>query len=334
MSSAQRFATNRHPVFILGILQRSGTNYLNNLLLLHPHVQPPGIVWEDFHLAHADMLKGYTEVTARHWPKKWSESLQTRLGEDALLRAIGQGIINFIEQQNAVWIDQNPEWHDAPSPITLVSATPSVVNLHLFFDLFPNAAPIIVVRDGPTLVESGVRSFAWDYEEAIRMWRRGAERILEFASNPHNSGRFVLVRYEDLFTRNTEVMIEILDFLGLDKERYDFEAAKNLAVMGSSEVAKSNGHMHWKAIEKRADFNPLKRASGWSPELRSRFAWLAASDMHAMGYSIDSAPEKPVWNAMIDHLYGLELKLKPAFPALGGRLKAFRTRLLNVDTRD
>lgn len=332
MSSTLRFATHHHPIFVLGILQRSGTNYLNNLLLLHPDVQPPGMIWEDFHLAHADMLANYAEATAQHWPAKWSETLCTGLGRGALLRHLGTGIVAFMEQQNAIWIQQNPQQRGATRPVTLVSATPSVANLHLFFDLFPKAAPIIVVRDGPTLVESGVRSFGWDYEEAMRMWVRGAQRILEFMSNPQNSGRVFLVRYEDLFTRNGEVMSEILDFLGLDKAVYDFEGAKNLAVMGSSEVVKRGGQVHWKAMEKGADFNPLKRASGWSPELRSRFVWLAAREIGALGYTLDDAPARPIWNAIIDRFYGLELKLGPALLTFGSRIKDFRSRLLKVST--
>lgn len=324
-----RYATRRHPIFVLGILQRSGTNYLNNLLLLHPDVQPPGMIWEDFHLAHADLLARYVEATARHWPDPWVEKLEAALGKDALLRQIGNGIVAFMEQQNVIWSPHNNA-KVSSNPVSLVTATPSVTNLDLFFELFPNAAPIIVVRDGPSLIESGVRSFGWDYEEGMRMWARSARRIIDFRDEPKHQGRFMLVRFDELYTRNRELMGEILDFLGLDRNRYNFDRAENLAVMGSSEVAQREGKVHWKAEQKRADFNPLKRASAWGPELKSRFAWIAATESTALGYPLDTVPARPRWNTALDRLYGLEIKLKSTLPFAAQWLQRIRHRILRT----
>lgn len=330
MTPSLRFATRQHPIFVLGILQRSGTNYLNNLLLLHPSIQPPGTIWEDFHLAHADMLLNYAEATARHWPSQWKELLSAEMGDGALLRHLGRGIIGFMESQNEKGRLQNPRQHEETGSVSLISATPSVMNLHLFFDLFPDAAPIIVIRDGRALVESGVRSFGWDYEEAVRMWRSGARRIIDFTADSKNSGRFFLARYEDLFSRNQDLMSDIFQFLGLERSVYDFDAARNMPVMGSSDLAKTEGRVHWKAVEKRAEFNPLERAGNWSSEMRSRFAWLASREMELLGYRVEKEAARPIWNSLMDNLYGLELKVKHSFPAIGRRLKALRRRLLKM----
>jgi len=201
MKSESLFASKQHPIFVLGILQRSGTNYLNNLLLQHPDVKPPGLVWEDFFLAHGDLLAGYMESVQRRWAPQWTEGVGAELGPKALLRHMGNGLVDFMEAQYRNRLAKGVYSAPDRTPVNLVTATPSVRNLHLFFDLFPNAAPIIIVRDGRALVESGVRSFGWNYDEAMRMWAGGARRIQDFCGNPEHEGRFLLVRYEDLYTR-------------------------------------------------------------------------------------------------------------------------------------
>ena len=47
------------PIFILGISQRSGTNFLFDLLCLHPDCGAPSIKWEDFLVDKSDLLVRY-----------------------------------------------------------------------------------------------------------------------------------------------------------------------------------------------------------------------------------------------------------------------------------
>lgn len=324
------FAKQKHPIFILGILQRSGTNYLNNLLLLHPDVQPPGMVWEDFHLAHADHLAHYVEATQRHWNDEWSEAVNHSLGHKALLAHLGKSIVDFMEDQHGACVDTGLFPPAAPTPVRLVTATPSVNNLDLFFDIFPQGAPIILVRDGRALVESGVRSFGWDYDEAMYQWAAKARDILAFCKEPKHQGKYFLVRYRDLYTHNREMMTKILDFLGLDMARFDFDAASNLGVMGSSEVVAKKGGLHWKEVPKPRDFEPLARARSWGPQLKCRFAWIAGKEMRALGFTLDDQPVLPVWNALLDHLYGLEIKLKRIYPKAAKWILRWRMHLLHA----
>lgn len=324
------FASKQHPIFILGILQRSGTNYLNNLLLLHPDVQSPGLVWEDFFLAHSDLLATYRESVERRWPPQWAEAISTELGPQALLHYIGNGLIDFMQAQYRNRQVRRVDPFTAPAPVSLVTATPSVRNLPLFFDLFPNAAPIIIVRDGRAVVESGVRSFGWNYDEAMRMWSNGARRIQHFCEHPAHQGRFLLVRYEDIYTHTRETMSTILDFLQLDRSRFDFDAAENLGIMGSSELMSSEGRVHWKSIDKSADFNPLARASQWGPALNSRFAWIADKNMTELRYEIGPVERRKMWNEFLDRTQGLSIRLKHACPMASTWLRLMGQRLLNV----
>jgi protein-tyrosine sulfotransferase len=330
MISEPLFASRQHPIFVLGILQRSGTNYLNNLLLLHPEIKSPGLVWEDFFLAHGDLLAFYMERVLSSWPHQWVEEVGAEFGSSALLKYIGNSLIDFMEAQYRNRLEKGFYPLPERTPVNLVSATPSVRNLHMFFDVFPNAAPIIIVRDGRALVESGVRSFGWDYDEGMRMWAAGARLIQDFCRNPKHEGKYLLVRYEDLYTRTEQEMGKVLDFLGLDRSRYDFQASQNLGVMGSSELVKTDGSLHWKSIDKSAGFNPLARASEWSPHLRSRFEWIAGEQMRALGYMMDKVSPRPTWNRLVDRIYGLGIKLNRHSSTANTMLQALRYQLMHV----
>lgn len=330
MQTEPLFVSKQHPIFIQGILQRSGTNYLNNLLLLHPDVKSPGLVWEDFFLAHGDLLTDYSEKTQQRWNPQWGDEVSAELGQKALLEFMGNGLVDFMEAQYRNRVAKGVYPAPDQTPISLVTATPSVCNLHMFFDLFPNAVPIIIVRDGRALVESGVRSFGWDYDEAMHMWAAGARHILDFCQNPKHEGKYLLVHYEDLYIRTEEEMDKVLTFIGLDRRRYNFQNAKNLGVMGSSELVQAEGSLHWKSINKSADFNPLARASEWSPNLRSRFEWIAGEQMRALGYILDEIAPRPTWNKLIDCLYGLGIKLNSYSPVASAMWQAWRYQLMQV----
>ena len=333
MPSESLFASKQHPIFVLGILQRSGTNYLNNLLLLHPDVKSPGLVWEDFFLAHGDLLASYIESVQRRWPQQWAEEVGAELGPKALLRYMGNGLVEFIEAQYRNRLAKGVYPAPERAPVSLVTATPCVHNLHLFFDLFPDAAPIIIVRDGRAVVESGVRSFGWDYDEAMRMWAKGARRIQAFCGNPEYEGRFLLLRYEDLYTRTSEVIGKVLDFLQLDRSCYDFAAAENLPVMGSSELVDSEDCVHWNAVNKPADFNPLARANQWGDALNSRFAWIVGKQMQELGYEMGHTEHRAAWNLLLDMNVSLSIRLQQHWPAASTWLRLAFLRLLQLPSK-
>ncbi len=326
----------RSPIFILGIVQRSGTNFLNNLVLLHPDVRSPGIVWEDFYLAPADRLSDYAAALQPSWNSGWREKLGQALGEDTVMRHLGDALIRLMEDQYRHCVAAGTQRAAEASAVALVTATPNTRNLDQFFRLFPAAAPLLIVRDGRATVESGVRSFGWDYEEAIRAWVASGQRILDFCANPEHGGRYLLTRYERLFLDPKTEMQRILEFLKLEPANYDFEACAKLGLMGSSEL-KQNGAstLHWKYVDKPKHFNPLARASEWTEPMRQRFYYLAGPTMTALGYELEAAdralaPQRAAWNRWMDWLYALELRLRRSFPPGAAWLKRLRYRLLKA----
>jgi hypothetical protein len=289
------------PIFIIGIRQRSGTNYLFDLLGLHPDCcNSPAPIWEDFLLAHADLLVGYARSTYRHW-HHWviAEGMEERL-EDKLLQCLGDGLISFMTSR--------------VHARRLVTKTPGVRNLEYFFKLFPHAHLLILVRDGRAVVESAVKTSQikpsiMNYESVMRSWARGAKAILRFDQATKNSDfKYLLVRYEDLYRDVKGELHRIFDFLGLDVATYDFNAVTNLPVRGSS-VFRGDGaeKVHWRPVEKTTDFNPMLRWDHWGRALHERFNWIAGEYLGQFGYEARQYKTNrslwTIWNLALDMIW-------------------------------
>jgi hypothetical protein len=290
------------PVFILGIMPRSGTNYLFNLLKIHPDCISTEVVWEDYALAHADQLARYSNAVTAHWDPAWGIREETANAFDA---ALGRGISEFLSSGDV---------HQQ----TLVK-TPSVQNLDLFFRFFPDSPLLILVRDGRSVIESGVRSFGWRRESALHWLAREARTIVEFIDRyPPETHRYRLVRYEDLWQQPVEEMNQVLWFLGLDTERYDFGQARELPVRGSSEMLKNEeGDLHWDPLEKTESFDPLSRYGDWTDFMTYRFEQIAGSAMTSLGYK--TACHRPAhfsWklqSLLLDSLWFLKMPFRPLY---------------------
>ena len=267
------------PVFILGILPRSGTNFLADLLLLHPDVTPSRHpVKEDLFLAHSDHLKAFVDNVHAAWDPQWGPFDADLLGQ---LRAdIGRGLVSFL------WSDRSRR---------LVTKSPSVQHLDRFFTFFPGAQLLILVRDGRSVVQSAIATFGWDFDRACRAWAEAARAILRFQnSESARGGRWRLVRYEDIVDDPDGQLRVIFAFLGLEPDRYDFAAARNLPVRGSSAYGRHDGRVHWEPVAKDHSFAPKERWRSWSHAQRERFEWLAGHELLQLGYGSSPTRFTPV----------------------------------------
>jgi len=257
------------PIFVLGITGRSGTNYLRDLIALHPGCEKArSPIWEDFFLSEAHLLLEYVRRVRRRW-ESWDHA---GVGSE-LVANIGDGLLAFLSEG---------------AEQRIVTKTPSVRNLEHFFELFPSAYLLIIVRDARSVIESAVKSFEADYEAWARDWARAAKRILEFdAAHDNQNSRHRVVRYEDLVTRTREELTGILDFVGLDVNNYDFDAAEHLPTRGSSQLT-GEGAMHWQPVERSDDFDPLRRWEHWSQDRHDRVTWILGAYLGALGY--DAGP--------------------------------------------
>ncbi len=279
------------PIFILGITGRSGTNFLWDLLCLHPDCESSrSITTEDYLVHHSDLLVEYAHAVHHQWkPNEPSQGVS----QASVSQWLGESLVGLLSQQMV--------------SKRLVSKTPSVHNLEHFFELFPQAYLLILVRDGRAVVESHVRSFGRSYEGAMLQWAEGARTILNFdRSAKPVDWKYMIVRYEDLWHNNQNELHKIFEFTGLDAKLYDFEAARNLPVRGSSELRHQAGELHWEPVEKTVQFDPLRRWRHWHQWRHARFNWLAGTYLQQFGYepepNIPAGPLFRLQNYVLDGL--------------------------------
>lgn len=265
------------PIFILGVMPRSGTNYLWDLICSHPDCAPAREpIHEDLFLQHADVLEAYIATVQRAWDPAWGAFADDLPAE--LAASLGDGLISFL------WVERDRR---------LVTKSPSVRNLALFFTIFPRARLLILVRDGRSAVQSAMTTFGWDFDTAAHLWAEGAEEIRQFDRTHRDSGlAYRIIRYEDLVDGVEPMTAEILDFLGLDRDRFDFAAAARLPVRGSSAfLGPGRATVNWDPVEKDATFAPKERWLEWDPVLLWRFEWIAGDQLRHFGYQ--GSPGRP-----------------------------------------
>jgi protein-tyrosine sulfotransferase len=262
----------KRPVFIHGLTPRTGTNYLWDLLCLHPACAPGREpIREDFFLEHAHLLARFVRDVSGKWDPRWGTVTERTLAE--LHASLGTALLDFLST------DEDRR---------LVTKNPSVAGIDQVFTFFPTAQLIILGRDGRAVVESCVRTFGWDFDLAARRWAVAASRAMRFLDGRATDDPVVrLVRYEDLVADPGRQLTNLFAFLGLDIADYDFSAAEQLPVRGSSVHLGGQARVHWDPVERTADFDPLRRWVDWSAEQHMRFAWLAGRQQVALGYGLD-----------------------------------------------
>jgi hypothetical protein len=291
------------PIFVLGIMPRCGTNFLSNLLQLHPGCVAPESVWEDYALAHTDLLDSYCKQVTDHWESDWGVTTQTK----AVFKvAIGHGIASFL----------TPESGEG----RVICKTPSVENLGSFFQYFPESQLIILVRDGRDLIESGIRSFGWNREAALHWLADAAGMIVDFDRNqPEQENRYRIIRYEDLWLEPEKTLRGLLDFLELDSGRYDFGRASELPLRGSSELlAEASDGLHWDPVERDHTFDPLSRHRHWSNFMHDRYQQVAGKQMERLGYVNEYSNSSFYWpgNQLLNMAWALKCTLRPLYRRL------------------
>jgi len=274
------------PVFISGILQRSGTNFLQDLLLLHADCCTGGI-FEDYLIPSSPLLMQFLSTLTESWDPNWftepRSAIRRKLGH-----ALGRALLKFFcdDRQVARY---------------LVMKTPSTLHLQSVFELFPTARVLVIVRDGRDVVESGIRTFGWNWECAVRQWRDSAARILTSLAHPSVGSRTLLIRYEDLLADTPREMTRIIEFLGLEPARYDFTATDRLAVRGSCEFGRRTGcNVGWEPVPRTAVFAPVGRHRVWTARKQQRFAWLAGEASHQLGYAVEPTAAAGTLYALLD----------------------------------
>ena len=152
----------------------------------------------------------------------------------------------------------------------------------------------------------------------MRKWNAAANTIYQIKKKYENTSRkLLIVKYENLFTDEESELTRIFNYLGLDPGDYNFDSAASLGVMGSSEIRKQTGDVHWQATKRTSDFNPLARFKDWDNKRHNRFNWIAGQSMTRFGYELQETNDNTHASITRNRLYDLKRNIK-----------AFRSKLV------
>ena len=284
----------RHnPIILLSACPRSGSNYLENLLSLHPQCRKSKVP-EDFFLANSETLLNFCRSVADSWDDWW---LQRLGGASRLAMHIGAALLRFA--------DPGPEEEGPVSDFRLMLRSPTTEGIatadHLVSECAGAGPGAGRAGDG----RIGRRSFGWPYEEAMQAWRQSVRRILSFLASA-DGPRCQLIRFEDLTADPAREIARVIAFLGLDPALYPFNRVDEIPVFGSSSFGRTDGEeVHWRPVPKDSSFDPLARAQSWPAHRLARFAWLAGTEQRKLGYLVHPlSPMGCVCNVVLDGMYG------------------------------
>lgn len=282
-------------VVIRGIMPRSGTNFVADLLRLHPAMAVnPGDFWEFAPLRFTPLWTKYVAAV------------------EACKHAPGFDAARFEPHIGRAWIDYLRE--SAPVPAThLVVKEPSVEFLSEQYRMFPGSRTIVVVRDARDLIESALRSGfvlprrQWwrrrhwrrllplgDFRALCRMYAAAGSRLIAFLDKRQDltqNRQVQVVRYEDVVAETQTRVRMLLTDLGVDDASYDWQGLDTLPVRGSSFLRGAGGQMDFaQGQAKTQAFQPVGRWADWSRPQRRVFEQVAGEVMQQLGYDWDWTP--------------------------------------------
>lgn len=261
-------------VHLMGVMPRTGTNHLFDLLVAHPEIEEsPSLVDEDFLVSCMPALDTFVDAAKQRWDKAWVGSTEEAL--DALRRAAWAGIERDFQIREP---NDGIRW--------VLARTPSVEHLDRLREV-SDAKVVVIVRDGRAVVESGMRSFGWNFEEAIRTYAKAGSALLKAKEASEN---IMVVRFEDLLSDRSTVVGSILDFIGAPHDVYNFQYEP--LVRGSSEML-SEG-VFWEGTEKPEAFDPTNRWNDWTDAQHQRFAQVAGEASRQFGYDVPTTRTSPI----------------------------------------
>lgn len=280
------------PAFLHGILQRSGTNFLNAAILNHPNCVEPKIkVRENYYVDHSDPLWEYADRLFRKWsnPKWGGEPLK----RERFFDLIGKALIEYLSQGCV-----------KDGKTTLITKTPSVSHLERTLELFPGATTMVMVRDPRDVAASAFRTWGIPVMKTMVLWQEAAMHIARFERVVH-PGEYRLVRYEDMVRDPKTIIRQLLAHLALDESLYDWSSLSNIPVLGSSD------YQDWKP---KARSDSFKSSGKWEtlPQLeQDAFASVSETLLAYFGYPLDPSGELEVLPTLECRL-GKTVRLQPA----------------------
>lgn len=258
----------RPPAIMLhGAMRRSGTNFVGDLLNLHPDLCGyPGDIYEVPLLASGHLLSDAQEVFFKGYQRN-----RERFGSADFLPLFGAAFIAYLHSF-------------VPKGQQMLVKVPGVEQIWNFKSIFPNERLVILQRDGRDLVASTIKSWPnKSFESVCRRWQKSQDLILKLQSQPE-AANICFVNFEDAVADSKTFVKRLFDCLDVNDTRYPYEQVDKLPVKGSSAL-KVDGKMTWKAMEKPKSFNPIGRWAAWTDQQKRKFKRICGDTLVRSGYS-------------------------------------------------
>jgi hypothetical protein len=265
--------SDREPALVIhGIMPRSGTVYVGELLRLHPDLHAyPYQLWELPFLQLAGNVVRLQEKFFRIY-----EQNVGKMGQHDFLPLFGASLIAYL-------------YAAVPPGQRMLVKVPSVQYLNRFPFVFPHEHLLVVVRDGRDLVQSTLRTWPQlNFIQVCRRWDRAARMVLGADRCFSESGPagYWLARYEDALDDPAAFVREACGRFGLDAARYPYAQIEALPVHGSSALHKT-GRVSWRAVERPQNFRPTGYWQEWSAARKWLFKRIAGHALQELGYCRD-----------------------------------------------
>jgi protein-tyrosine sulfotransferase len=263
----------RNPaIFIQGIMPRSGTVYVGELLRLHPSIYAyPNQIWEFPALTLTNDLNNLQ--------KKFLVSYrfnQDKFEDNDFVTLFGAALMAYLHQS-------------VPPHQRLLIKMPSVQYLNYFPAMFPYENLLILLRDGRDLVHSTLRTWRQlNFVQVCLRWNRSARIILTTIKQLEACGgtSYCLAKYEDALQKPEVFISEVCRRFDLDESHYPYERIQAIRVIGSSKLEKK-GKVRWRHLDRPKDFKPLEYWKDWSLLRKVIFKAIAGKSLIELGYSRD-----------------------------------------------
>ena len=265
----------------------------------HVQLVPPGKTTDEFPLLR----------TIDSWELAFSQFINHFNGDKTVFQ-FGR----FAPHLGSAWLSYLVETF-ALQPGHVFIKHPNVRYIERFFELFPAAKLILLVRDGRDNVAStvkgglakrthmsmGKRSKARlnhvlfrDFVSAARDWSSSVMKIQRFDEEFRNSrftSQYVILRYEDIYQQPKQTAGRIFAFMGVPCDARILDRVANVDVVGSSFYAASGLENavkpNWTATPRTDAFQPVGRWKRWSPLQKALFKRIAGDQLVQMGYEKD-----------------------------------------------
>jgi protein-tyrosine sulfotransferase len=272
-AARQARGADRGPaIFIHGVMPRSGTVYVGELLRRHPDLYlNPHQLWEFPGL----LLTGEVRKLQQKFLLGYKPNIG-KLSEDDFLPLFGAALMAYLHQP-------------VPTHQRVLVKMASVQFVNHFFSMFPHENLLILMRDGRDLVHSTLRTWPrLNFVQVTLRWNRSAQAVLT-AMRSQGEGKakgFWLARYEDVLDDSVRFVTVACERFGLDPARYPFDEIDKIRVIGSSMLGQQ-AKFAWRHYDKPANFRPVRYWERWSPLKKSVFKLIAGRSLVDLGYSED-----------------------------------------------